>query len=173
MTDNNDIIAANCAVAMAYLSAYADPGQMQVLADAFQGYNPISVGVKFGVLTNGNETTDKKQLASGLKSLLVDYLKNDSGFGDPYDIDSRFSGAYDLLCHLLNAFARRDWCQQAMSPYISLVFEALNESGVLRDLLKDGSVTSDQFKLLLSGLAILPVKAEMSDACAAFLKESF
>lgn len=60
----NDVVLANCAVALAYLSAYAaSPDQMVTLFDTFQGANPISVGIKFGVLTNGNETIDKAKMA--------------------------------------------------------------------------------------------------------------
>ena len=67
MTGNDDIITANCAVAMAFLSAYADPGQMQTLCTAFPGETPTSVGITFGVLTNGNDTVDKKQIITDLK----------------------------------------------------------------------------------------------------------
>ena len=101
---------------------------------------------------------------------MVGYLQKSSGFEDPLGIESRFSGAYDLVCHLLNAFARRDWCQQPSSPYIALMFEALNESGVLKSL---KTANGDQFRLLLEGLSILPVKPEMSPACQQFLADAF
>ena len=81
------------------------------MCNAFPGANPTSIGVKFGVLMNGNETVDKKSIATDLKSILVAYLQKQSGFGDPLGIESKFSGAYDLLCHLLDKYARRDWCQ--------------------------------------------------------------
>jgi len=47
-------------VALAYLSAFAaDSKQMETLFNAFPGMTPVSIGVKFGILTNGNETISK------------------------------------------------------------------------------------------------------------------
>ena len=34
--------------------------------NTFNGRGPISVGIKFGVLTNGNETIDKSKMAKEL-----------------------------------------------------------------------------------------------------------
>lgn len=56
----NDIVLLNSGVALAYLSANAaDPKQMITLFNTFPGMTPVSIGVKFGVLTNGNEAIDK------------------------------------------------------------------------------------------------------------------
>lgn len=75
-TGVNDIVLTNCAVALSYLSAYAaDAGQMVSLFDTFKGTTPISVGIKYGILTNGNETIDKTKMAKDLTTLLVDWLQ--------------------------------------------------------------------------------------------------
>lgn len=80
-TGVNDIVLTNCAVALSYLSAYAaDAGQMVSLFDTFKGTTPISVGIKYGILTNGNETIDKTKMAKDLTTLLVDWLQRQSGF---------------------------------------------------------------------------------------------
>lgn len=50
------------------------------LFDTFKGATPISVGIKFGVLTNGNETIDKSKMAKDLTNLLVEWLQRQSGF---------------------------------------------------------------------------------------------
>ena len=50
------------------------------------------------------------------------------------------------------------------------MFEALNESGTLGQL---KSASADQFKLLLEGLAVLPVKPEMSEPFQKFLAQAF
>jgi hypothetical protein len=56
----NDIVLVNSGVALSYLSANAaDPKQMLKLFDAFPGLTPESIGIKFGVLTNGNESINK------------------------------------------------------------------------------------------------------------------
>lgn len=39
-----------------------------------------------------------------------------------------FAGALNLTSHLLNMFARRDWCQAANSPYLASTFATINES---------------------------------------------
>jgi hypothetical protein len=71
-TGFNDIVLTNCAVALAYLSAFAaSSDQMVTLYDAFSGPNCVAVGIKFGVLTNGNETIDKSKMASDLKALMI------------------------------------------------------------------------------------------------------
>ena len=105
----------NCSVALAYLSAYAaDNEQVVALFNKFKGATPITIGIKFGVLTNGNETNDKSKMAKELQELLVKYLQAKSGF-DVYSLfDSddtyKFSGALELVGHLTNSFGRRDWC---------------------------------------------------------------
>lgn len=70
---------------------------MVSLYNAFNGSNCVAVGIKFGVLTNGNETIDKSKMSADLKSLLVSWLKTNSGFDTaPLDEDSmfKFSGAF-------------------------------------------------------------------------------
>jgi len=133
----NDVVLANCAVALAYLSAYAaSPDQMVTLFNTFGGKNCVSVGIKFGVLTNGNDTIDKTKMAADLKTLLVQWIKQNSGFDKKRDDDDvfKFSGAFELIGHLTNSFGRRDWCQAANSPHLALVFGAVNESGILQAL---------------------------------------
>jgi hypothetical protein len=53
---------------------------MVSLFDTFKGTTPISVGIKYGILTNGNETIDKTKMAKDLTTLLVDWLQRQSGF---------------------------------------------------------------------------------------------
>lgn len=86
---------------------------MVTLFNSFNGNNSVAVGIKFGVLTNGNETIDKSKMASDLKSLLVTWTKAKSGFDTPARDENdvfKFAGAFELIGHLTNAFGRRDWC---------------------------------------------------------------
>lgn len=76
----------NASVALAYLSAYAaDAGQMQTLFDGFNymGNTPVSIGIKFGVLTNGNETIKKDAMVKSLQDSLVQWMNDKSGFDKP------------------------------------------------------------------------------------------
>jgi hypothetical protein len=137
----NDIVLLNSSVALAYLSANAaDPQQMVTLFNAFPGMTPVSIGLKFGVLTNGNETINKTAMAGTLQVLLVDWLSRCSGFDEVNsstqtdDDVFRFKGAFELLGHLLNAFGRREWCQAANSPYLASVFGAVNQAQTLKAL---------------------------------------
>lgn len=67
-SDLNDVVLCNCGVALGYLSAYAaDSNQMATLFKTYSGRQAVSVGVKFGVLTNGNETISKDKMALELK----------------------------------------------------------------------------------------------------------
>jgi hypothetical protein len=123
----------NSSVALAYLSANAaDPKQMATLFNAFPGFTPVSIGLKFGVLTNGNETINKTSMAKTLQVQLVDWLTRCSGFDEVNsstqtdDDVFRFRGAFELLGHLINTFGRREWCQASNSPYLSLIFGAVN-----------------------------------------------
>jgi len=64
----NDKIAANCATALAYLSAYsADPKQMEALFKAFdeshEGDDALIIPIKWGILTNGNDKIDKSAMS--------------------------------------------------------------------------------------------------------------
>lgn len=43
----------------------------------------------------------------------------------------QFAGCLPLVSHLLNLFARRDWCQAANSPYLASTFATVNDSQVL------------------------------------------
>ena len=172
----NDIVLANCAVALAYLSAYAaSPDQMVSLFNTFNGNNCVSVGIKFGVLTNGNETIDKNKMAADLKSLLVSWLKAKSGFDTaPLDEDSmfRFSGAFQLIGHLTNTFGRRDWCQSAGSPYLALMFAAVTESGILPSQTAKSDQSESNFALLTQVLSQVPVNsAQLSAELNEFVKQ--
>jgi len=70
----NDRIYANCATALAFLSAYAsDASQMQALFTAFDDneIDAIMLPLKFAILINGNETIDKASMVKDFSSLLV------------------------------------------------------------------------------------------------------
>ena len=49
----------------------------------------------------------------------------------------RFKGTIDLISHLLNKYARRDWCQAPNSPYLAATYATINKSGVLKRLSKE------------------------------------
>ena len=115
--DHNDIVLLNSSVALAYLSAYAaDPKQMITLFNAFPGMTPVSIGLKFGVLANGNDTIKKDEMAKTLQVLIEDWLSKCSGFDEVNsstktdDDVQRFRGAFELLGHISNTFGRREWC---------------------------------------------------------------
>jgi hypothetical protein len=47
---------------------------MMTLFNTFKGANTTSVSIKFGILTNGNETIEKSKMAKELLTLLVSWL---------------------------------------------------------------------------------------------------
>lgn len=58
---------------------------MQTLFDGFNymGNTPVSIGIKFGVLTNGNETIKKDAMVKSLQDSLVQWMNDKSGFDKP------------------------------------------------------------------------------------------
>lgn len=167
----NDKVLANCSTSLAFLSAYtSDANQMLSLFDAFEEENDcIDLPMKFGILTNGNETIDKSKLVDQFKSSLLERLEDTAGFkevdddcmpqGDEEDEMFHFKGALDILGHVLNTFCRRDWCQTPQSPYLRLLFGTINESKTLSKLHECESICSDSYKLLTSFFAQVPVRA--------------
>jgi hypothetical protein len=148
---------------------------MVSLYNAFNGSNCVAVGIKFGVLTNGNETIDKSKMSADLKSLLVSWLKTKSGFDTaPLDEDSmfKFSGAFQLIGHLTNAFGRRDWCQSASSPHLALMFAAVTESGIIAAQTAKSNQTEHNFALLTQVLGQVPINsAQLSADLNEFVKQ--
>jgi hypothetical protein len=72
----------------------------------------------------------------------------------------RFSGAFELVGHLTNSFGRRDWCQATTSPYLALMFGAVNESGILKTIAAKRETSEANFTLVTKVLAQIPVKGE-------------
>lgn len=72
----------------------------------------------------------------------------------------RFSGAFELIGHLTNSFGRRDWCQATTSPYLALMFGAVNESGILQALAAKKETSEANFTLVTKVFAQIPVKGE-------------
>lgn len=104
---------------------------MQSLFNAYKGKTVINASIKFGVLTNGNETIKKDAMLKELQALLVDWLKTDSGFFTPaHDDDEMYSfkGVFELIGHLTNSFCRRELCLAPSSPYLAMMFAACNEA---------------------------------------------
>lgn len=104
---------------------------MQTLFSAYKGKTVINAAIKFGVLTNGNETIKKDAMLKEFQALLVDWLKTGSGFfTKAHDDDEMFTfkGVFELIGHLSNTFCRRDLCLSPQSPYLAMIFAACNEA---------------------------------------------
>ena len=143
----NDRIFCNCAVALAFLSAYASQAnQMQTLFSAFDesAADNVILPLKFAILINGNDTIDKSQLVQEFQDLLVEKLKDSAGFEEIDDDPSpivggedelfRFKGVLDILGYTLDKFARREICQKADSPMMRMVFASINQSEIFKKL---------------------------------------
>ena len=95
---------------------------MTQLFDAFEEESDaIDIPMKFGILTNGNETINKKELVSKFTEMLKERLVDSAGFseideevgclvGDDDSDMFRFKGALDVIGHITNIFTRREWC---------------------------------------------------------------
>jgi hypothetical protein len=108
-------------------------------------------------------------MALQLKTLLGQWIKNKSGFdkkasSDMDDDTFKFSGAFELIGHLTNSFGRRDWCQATTSPYLALMFGAVNESGILQSIAAKKETSEANFTLTTKVLAQIPVKGETLSA---------
>ena len=173
----NDKILANCACAIAFLSAYAsDAGQVQALFTAFDemDINCISIPLKFGILINGNEAVDKSSMAKEFESFLIEKLVDQAGFeeidDDPAPIAGseeevfRFKGVLDLLGHVADKFCRRDWCQAPDSTYVKLLFSCISKAEIFKKLKAEESIGADSYKLLNQFLAHVPVKTPANAA---------
>jgi hypothetical protein len=69
-----------------------------------------------------------------------------------------FSGALELISHLLNMFGRREWCQAPNSPYLAAIYESISQAGTLNKISKVDFINVDSFRLLMLVLSGLPVK---------------
>lgn len=93
----NDKVVANCATALAFLSAISsDPAQMKALFSAFDddAVDCVILPLKIGVLINGNDAIDKSELVGELDQLMAELLTDRSGF-EEIDEDSACLGDND------------------------------------------------------------------------------
>jgi len=144
----NDRIFCNCATALAFLSAYAsDPAQMNSLFNAFDetDNDAIMLPLKFAILINGNDTIDKTGLVEAFQAHLIERLADSAGFEEIDDdvraINTedgddvfRFAGVLDTLAFMLDKFARRSLCLSPDSKYMKMLFNAINQNGLLKKL---------------------------------------
>ena len=164
----NDKTLANCAVALAFLAAYAsDPQQQVTLFDAFDAtlVLPVSFGVKFGVLCNGASSALWEKLLSNLEAHLKDMLKDMTGIeevDDKYSEDGseedggRLHGALEIIGHISDIFVRR--YTQPTDPLYSLQFKVINESGLFEKLNAQSGVSRQTVEQVLFYLQSIPVK---------------
>ena len=168
----NDRIYANCATALAFLSAYAsDASQMSTLFGHFDesGIDAITLPLKFAILINGNDTKPKTELVNQFKTMLKERLTDSAGFeeidDDPCPIDTesedevfRFRGVLDTLAYVLNKFARRSICQAPDSEMMKMVYGCINQSTIFKRLFEEDSIGLDSYKLLCNFASLVPVK---------------
>lgn len=117
----NEKVVANCAAAIAYLSAISsDAAQMKTLYSAFDddGNDCVTIPVKIGILTNGNDTIDKSEMMAELESMLGESLVERAGFeeidddcaplvsGEDGD-NFKFANVLSLLAYFLDKMCRR------------------------------------------------------------------
>jgi len=185
----NDRIYANCATALAFLSAYAsDASQMQALFNAFDenAVDAIMLPLKFAILINGNDTIDKASMVAEFESMLIERLTDSAGFeeidDDPAPINTesedevfRFKGVLDMLAHTLDKFARRDMCQKPDSNYMKMVYRCLNSSTIFKKLQQEDSIGLDSYKLLCNFASRAPLKigknGKLTDECAEMTRD--
>jgi hypothetical protein len=168
----NDKILANCSMALAFLAAYSsDPQQMITLSEAFdescEGVDAVLIPIKFGVLINGNDSCDKKNLENSLKEYLTERIVDQGGFeevdDDPAPIDTesglfRFKGVLSILTHLTNAFARRAFCGEPNQSGVNILYSCINESKCFEKLNSEEDIGADSYTLLLHILENIPVR---------------
>ena len=78
----NDKSLVNCAVALAFLSAYSsNPKEMEELFSNYDetGDPRITLGIKLGVLMNGNPDIDASKLIRRVEAYLLEQITNRSG----------------------------------------------------------------------------------------------
>lgn len=129
----------NCAVALAFLSAYAtDNSQMLALYEAYDSTLNlnISFGLKFGVLLNGAAPAEKKAaLLANLEEHLADFLKDMTGIEeidqrlsddaeDEEDKPGRLHGSFEILGYIGDVYVRR--FASPLDEVYPLQFKAIN-----------------------------------------------
>lgn len=162
----------NCAVALAFLSAYAsDASQMIALYDAYDSTLNLNVsfGLKFGVLLNGAVPADKKAgLLTNLECHLADFLGDMTGIRevdgrltedaeDPQDQPARLHGSFEILGHIGDTFVRRFATPQ--DEVYPIQFKAVNSAGVLAKLNGRQSVSEQTLYQVLFYLESIPVRS--------------
>lgn len=119
----NDKTVANCASALAFLSAYSsDASQQTKLFDAFDNTLNlnVSIPIKFGILLNGASAAlpNRPALIDNLEGHLKDCMKDLTGIEevderfsedakDEDDQGSRLHGAFEIVAHVGDVFVRR------------------------------------------------------------------
>jgi len=86
----------------------------------------------------------------------------------------RFRGAFELIGHLTNTFGRREWCQAQNSPYLALIFAAVNKAQTLKQLYSVKEISAESFHLLVSVLSQIPIKGDkLSPELSQFMNDGF
>ena len=139
------------------------------LFDAFdeEANDAICLPLKFAILANGNEKVDKTPLAERLYSELKERLVDGAGFeeidDDPAPLGEdegcfRFKGVLELAGHILDKFARRDWCQSPDSIYTRGVLNTISKSCIFEKIQEESDISADSYILINKFLASIPVK---------------
>jgi hypothetical protein len=143
----NDKVVVNCATAIAFLSAISsDPAQMKALNSAFDddGNDCVTLSVKFGILTNGNDNIDKSTMLEELCSTIAEVLEERAGFEEIDDdpaplIDEesenfKFGSVLETLGYLLDKMARRSQYLTQDSNVLRAILGAVNKSSIFTKL---------------------------------------
>lgn len=166
----NDRVVVNCATAIAYLSAISsDPAQMKALFSAFDddANDCVTIPVKLGVLTNGNDSIDKSEMMAELESMLSDMLIERAGFeeidDDPaplVDNDSeafKFNNVLEMLGYLLDRMCRRPQCVLPESKVLRSLFATINKTAIFRKLADEKEISTESYLLLTEFFKQVPV----------------
>ena len=117
----NDKVVVNCATAIAFLSAISsDPAQMKALYSAFDddGNDCVTLPVKIGILTNGNDNIDKGAMLEEVCATISEVLEERAGFeeidddpapliGEDDSENFKFKTLLETIGYLLDKMCRR------------------------------------------------------------------
>jgi hypothetical protein len=114
---------------------------MKALYEAFDddGNDCVTLSVKFGILTNGNDNIDKSKMLEEICKTIAEVLEERAGFEEIDDdpaplIDEeepenfKFGTVLETLGYLLDKMARRPQYVTQDSNVLKAIFDAINKS---------------------------------------------
>ena len=142
---------------------------MKALFSAFDddANDCVTIPLKLGILTNGNDSIDKSEMMSELELMLGEMLVDRAGFeeidDDPAPIvgnDSeifKFNNVLEMLGYFLDKMCRRPQCVLPESKILRSLFAIVNKTGIFRKLSEEKEISSESYLLLTEFFRKIPV----------------